>query len=348
MVANKTLIFKKVPQGLPVPGEHLAVEERPFDLDAVPAGGLVVEVLSASFDPYLRSRMREQETASYKTAFDIDGPIANYSIGRVLKSDNKQFQVGDIIHTLLPLAQYAAVTPEELQGAYKVENPYNLDLDLFIAPLGMTGLTAFSSLYEIGKPKKGQTIFVSSAAGAVGSVVGQIAKREGLTVIGSVGSDEKLDYIINELGFDGGFNYKKEKPWDAIQRLAPNGIDIDYENVGGEQMEAVLNNMNQRGRIVLSGLIEGYNKPMEERTGVRNLTEFFSKRLTMIGFITNDDDFGPAYFKRHQETVGKWIAEGSFKAKLHVTQGIDNAAEGFVGLFQGKNFGKAILKIKDA
>lgn len=137
----------------------------------------------------------------------------------------------------------------------KIHNPYNLDLGLFLGPLGMPGLTAWSSLYKIGQPKKGETIFVSSAAGAVGQVVGQVAKHEGLTVIGSVGSDEKLEFITKELGFDSGTNYKKESASDALDRLAPEGIDIYYENVGGETLDAALAAAKEHGRIVACGMV---------------------------------------------------------------------------------------------
>ncbi len=137
----------------------------------------------------------------------------------------------------------------------KIDNPYGLPLGHFLGVLGMPGLTAYSALYRIGQPKAGETIFVSSAAGAVGQLVGQLAKREGLTVIGSVGSQAKLDFIINELGFDGGFNYKNEKPNDALDRLAPNGLDIYFENVGGEQLDAALAHMNVGGRIPVCGMV---------------------------------------------------------------------------------------------
>ncbi|KAI1209525.1 NAD(P)-binding protein [Annulohypoxylon truncatum] len=347
MVANKTLIFKKVPTGLPKPGEDLVVEERPIDLDAVPTGGIVVEVLSLSLDPYLRSRMREASVPSYKPAFPLNEPIENDAVARVLKSDNAKFRAGDVLRIFLPFAEYVAVTPERLQGAVKLENPYNLPLDTYLGPLGMPGLTAFSSLYKIGQPKRGETIFVSSAAGAVGSLVGQLAKREGLTVIGSVGSDEKLDFILHELGFDSGFNYKKERPWDALGRLAPKGIDIYFENVGGAHLEAALRHLRERGRVVVCGMIEGYNTPLEQRYGVRNLLEIFAKRLTIAGFLVGDEDFGPAYAEKHQENVQKWLADGSVKARLHVTRGIENGARGLVEIFQGKNFGKAVLKIKE-
>ncbi len=388
MVDNKTVVFKKIPTGLPVPGEHLVVESQPFDLEAVPSGGLIVETLSISLDPYLRFRMRDADIPSYTPAFALNKAADNNTVSRVLRSDSEGYKKGDILIAYLPFAEFVAIPAEQLPKVTKIDNPYGLSPDLFLGPLGMPGLTAYSSLHKIGQPKKGEIIFVSSAAGAVGQVVGQIAKREGLTVIGSVGSDEKLAFILNELGFDGGFNYKKERPLDALKRLAPQGLDIYFENVGGEHLEAAIAQMNNRGRIIVCGMvsiispfsttfmhprtcitsldiskqssdlqrwmltkssrqIEGYNKPLEERYGVRNLQEIFAKRLAMAGFIVFDDDFGPAYTEEHQRNVQKWIADGSFPAKLHITRGIENTPESLLEIFQGNNFGKAVLKVKD-
>lgn len=155
------------------------------------------------------------------------------------------------------MAQYTAFTAVETTTYIHrvITNPYNLPLTHFLGPLHNTGLAAYSSLYEIGKPKPGETIFISSASGAVGQIVGQLAKREGLRVIGSVGSDDKLKYIVDELGFDGGFNYKKEKTEDALARLAPKGLDIYYDNVGGEQLEGALWSINVGARIVVCGMV---------------------------------------------------------------------------------------------
>ncbi|OTA94236.1 hypothetical protein M434DRAFT_71659 [Hypoxylon sp. CO27-5] len=347
MTANKTLVFKKIPTGFPVPGEHLAVEDRPIDLDAdAPKGGLVVEILYASFDPYLRGKMRDPKIKSYSPPFDIDGPFTNSTVARVLKSNSPDFKEGELVVAFLPIAEYAVVSDPLAAHVRKIQNPYNFDLGMFLGPLGMPGLTAYSGLHKIGKPKKGETIFVSSAAGAVGQVVGQVAKNEGLRVIGSVGSDEKLDYITKELGFDGGFNYKKESAFDALPRLAPNGIDIYFENVGGEQLDAALNNMNTHGRIPVCGMISGYNLPPDQRYGVKGLFHLIQKLITMQGFLVGQPEFGGAYFAEHQQKVQQWIADGSFKAKLHVTESIDKAPEGFVGMLKGENFGKAVLKIR--
>ncbi|KAF7557170.1 hypothetical protein G7Z17_g957 [Cylindrodendrum hubeiense] len=347
MTANKTLIYKKVPTGLPVPGEHLTVEDRPIDLEqAAPEGGLVVEIIYASFDPYLRGKMRDPTIKSYSPAFELDGPIVSGSVSKVIKTDSPDFKEDDLIVAYIPVAEYARISKEALATVQKINNPHNLELGLFLGPLGMPGLTAWSGLHRIGQPQKGETIFISSAAGAVGQVVGQIAKREGLTVIGSVGSDEKLEYIIKELGFDAGFNYKKESPKDALPRLAPEGIDIYFENVGGDHLEAALANFKVGGRMPVCGMIDIYNTPYAQQKGTKNLTQLIAKQITMQGFLVGNPKFGPAYYKEHQENMQKWLVEGSVKAKLHVTEGIDNAAEGFVDLLVGRNFGKAILKIR--
>ncbi|KIM98029.1 hypothetical protein OIDMADRAFT_203435 [Oidiodendron maius Zn] len=348
MVKNKVVIYKAVPLGLPVPGQHLVVEAREFDLEqAPPAGGITTKNFYASFDPYQRGRMRDPSVQSYSPAYQLGGAITSATIARVLKSDCSKFKPADLIYGNIPNAEYASIPLQLVETCTKIENPYNLDPIYFMGPLGMPGLTAYSSLHDIGKPAKGETIFISAASGAVGQIVGQIAKREGLRVIGSVGSDEKLDFIIKELNFDGGFNYKKEKPADALARLAPNGLDIYYENVGGEQLEAALNALNNFGRIVASGMISQYNKPLPERYGIKNLYHVVTKRLTMRGFIVSDANMGPVYIKERDENVSKWLHEGSFKAKFHITNGIENAPEGFVGMLEGKNFGKAVLKIAD-
>lgn len=250
---NKSLIFKKVPDGTPVAGEHLIVEDRPMDLDkSPPDNGLIVQNLYFSFDPYQRGRMRDAHIKSYAPAYLIDQPINNSAIAKVLKSANSKYSEGDLITIYMSgnFEEYSLLQAEQIdQYVWKLDNPFNLNPENFLGPLGMPGLTAYSSLYEIGEPRKGETIFISAASGAVGSMVGQLAKREGLTVIGSVGDNKKLDYIINDLGFDSGFNYREEDPTEALKRLAPDGIDIYFENVGGVHLEAALASLKLWGRI---------------------------------------------------------------------------------------------------
>ena len=252
MVQNKGLIFKQVPSGWPVAGQDLVVETREIDLDAAPPkNGLITKNFYISYDPYQRGRMRAPDVKSYSPPFTLGEPITNRAVSKVVKSDVEQFKPGDVIISMdsTGFEEYTRLEEGPTSRARKLENPYNLDPRIFVGALGMPGLTAWSSFYEIGEPKKGETIFISAASGAVGQLVGQLAKHEGLKVIGSVGSDEKLEFILKDLGFDAGFNYKKEKASEALPRLAPDGIDIYYENVGGEQLEAAINNMRQFGRI---------------------------------------------------------------------------------------------------
>jgi NADPH-dependent curcumin reductase CurA len=350
MVQNKGVIFKKVPDGWPTPGQDLAIEDRPIDLDQkLEEGSILVRNYYASFDPYMRGRMREPEKKSYSPPFELGKPITNRSIFKVVKSNNNNFKEGETLITrgISPIEEYSVLDKNAASGCDKLENPYNLDPKFFLGPLGMPGLTAWSSFYEIGQPKKGETIFISAASGAVGQLVGQLAKHEGLTVIGSVGDDKKLDFIKSELNFDDGFNYKKEKPADALARLAPNGIDIYYENVGGEQLEAAINAMNNFGRIVACGMISQYNCKPGEQYPIRNMMQVVAKRLNIRGFIVGDENMGPKHTKEHQEKLQKWLSEGTFKAKISVTEGIDNAVGGFIGMLEGKNFGKAVLQIAD-
>lgn len=227
MVANKTLVFAQVPKGIPVAGEDLRVENRPFDIEAAtPAGGFVGRVLHASFDPYLRHRLVDAAGARDFPPFQLGAPIVNSIVVEVLNNDSEAgFLKGDILVGMGPIAEYVVVSTEEAATYQRVQNPYSLDLKLFLGPLGMPGLAAYSAFYEIGKPRKGETIFISSASGAVGQIVGQLAKREGLTVIGSVGSDEKLDALKVQLKFDEGFNYKKVDILNELKALAPKGLD---------------------------------------------------------------------------------------------------------------------------
>ncbi|KAH5417102.1 hypothetical protein HBI32_113670 [Parastagonospora nodorum] len=350
MVQNKGVIFKKVPDGWPVAGEHITVETRDIDLDQqLPEGGLLVKNFYASFDPYQRGRMRSPDKKSYSPPFELGKPITNRSIFKVVKSNTEQYKAGDVLITrgIMPIEEYSVFDKDTVAGVMKLENPYELDPKHFLGALGMPGLTAWSSFYEIGVPKKGETIFISAASGAVGQLVGQLARHEGLKVIGSVGDDAKLQFIKEELGFTDGFNYKTEKPADALARLAPDGIDIYYENVGGEQLEAAINAMNNFGRIIACGMISQYNCKPGEQYPIRNLMQVVAKRLTMRGFIVSDENMGPKHAKEHQEKLQKWLHEGTFKAKISVTEGIDNAPEGFLGMLQGKNFGKAVLQIAD-
>jgi NADPH-dependent curcumin reductase CurA len=212
-------------------------------------GGLIIKTTHASCDSPLRGRMRSPEIKWAYPAFLSGEPVETYLLARVQKSNNPSFRVNDLVHGLLPLQEYTPISAKTAERLEVIHNPRGLEDNLFLGVLGLPGLTAYSSVYAIGKRKKGETIFISSAARAVGKIVGQLAKHEGFTVIGSVGSYEKLKFIVDDLGFDGGFNYKSETAAKALPRLAPQGLDIYYDNVGGEQLEAALLNMRMKGRI---------------------------------------------------------------------------------------------------
>lgn len=347
MVQNKGLYYTAHPTSKPVVGEHIKVQTEDFDTEqAPPQGGMTVKVHYVSFDPYQRGRMRPADVKSYAPPFELNKPVTNAAVVTVLKSDNQKFKPDDLVY--LPQAftsEYMAASKQLADGAHVIDNPYKLDAKLFTGALGMPGLTAYSSFYEIGQPKKGETIFISAASGAVGQLVGQLAKHEGLKVIGSVGDDKKLEFITKDLNFDGGFNYKKESPAEGLKRLAPDGVDIYFENVGGEHLEAAITAMNNHGRIIACGMISQYNTPPNQHYGIKNVMLIVGKRLKIQGFIVGDKDFGPKYSKDHQKNVQKWIHDGTFKAEMSVTEGIDNAGEGLLGLFEGKNFGKAVLEV---
>ncbi|RVX69769.1 hypothetical protein B0A52_06414 [Exophiala mesophila] len=348
MVSNKGLIFKNPPINYPTPGQDIAVESRDFDLEQrLDEGAIITKNCYLSFDPYQRVLLKPSSDTSYNAAFPLGQPFAGRGIGQIVKSNNPSFKIGDLIRHILPIEEYTLHDGASLSGAEKLSDFEGIELPVLLGALDGTGLTAYSSYYDIGQPKKGETILISGAGGAVGQIVGQLAKRGGLKVYASVGSDDKLKFLVDQLGFDGGFNYKNEKPLEAIKRFAPDGLDIYYDNVGGEQLDAALVNMKLFGRIVACGMISTYNQSPGEKYRIANLIEVIFRRLTMRGFQVLDAEMGGKYAKEHQENFKKWIRNGSLKPTTSLTDGIDHAAEGFVGMLKGQNNGKAVLKIAE-
>ncbi|KAK0619538.1 hypothetical protein B0T14DRAFT_537306 [Immersiella caudata] len=320
MAQNRALIFKAVPDGLPVAGRDLVIEPAAYGPDgACLPNGIFVQTLYHSLDPYQRGPMRAPNIKSYRPPYPLQ-PTHHQPCHRqeYVAIDESSLNLTHPLHN------------PGLNLVHLLHNPYALpDIRVFLSALGMPGLTGYSGFYEIGKPQHGDTIFISAASGAVGQMVGQLARLEGLRTIGSVGSDDKLKFIVETLGFDAGFNYKKEQPGEALARLAPEGLDIYYDNVGGEHLDAALQNMKDFGRVVVCGAIGDL---------------IFSKRLTVRGFVVADEGFGPKYGEEHQERVGRWIKEGEMKTVLWEVEGMENAVEGFLAMFQGRNFGKVVLK----
>lgn len=346
-VPNKSLIYKEVPTGYVEAGKHVVVEERPLDLDAADLqGGILVKVLYISCDPYLRILMRGPDVKSFGLPMPIDQPIETGIAAKVIRSDTPEYQPGDLVAAFYgQSAEYAVVARADFvpSGLRKVDTSNSLPLSYHVGYLGMAGTTAVEGLYRIGAPKKGETIFVSSAAGAVGQLVGQLAKAEGLTVIGSTGSQDKIDYV-KSLGFDGAFNYKQEKPLDALQRLAPNGIDIYWDNVGGETLEAALEVANINARFIGCGSISGYSDKPEDRYGVKNLFSIVTKRILFQGFVV---DLSPPNVKVAHDKLVPLLLGGELQVKEDIYKGIEEGPEVVAGVFRGKNFGKAVVKVAD-
>ncbi|RKK65974.1 hypothetical protein BFJ69_g15817 [Fusarium oxysporum] len=346
MVLNRTLTFCKEPEGIPVAGRDIKVLHNDFDASSSPpTGGFVAKVLFASFDPSLRRRMIVSTRTEFPP-FEIASPIVSYIIVTVTAtSTGTDFQKYAHWIGRGPIQEYIVVDESAARGFRPVQNPWSLDLQLFLGPLGMPGLAAFALFYEAAHPTKGGTIFITSASGAVGQVVGQLAKIEGMKVIGSAGSDEKVKILSESLHFDGALNYNRVDVLEELRRLAPEGLDVFFDNAGGMQLEAGIECMNELGRIVSCGYASQYSVPADQRYGIRNTGLVVGKRLVWRGLSINHDDLGSRYAEKHQQIVSKLIHDGSFTPLLSVTKGIDDAAEALVSLFKGENIGKALLQI---
>lgn len=252
MYTNKCLVFKKYTPYKPVAGEHLVVESRPFDPAAhPPAGGFTVENTHLSFDPYQRGQIRlPTDKGTYSPRWVEDNPVVVKTIGTVIKSANPGFTTGDMVTGFAIAGKYATV-PEELAAATQVlPKDLSIPRSTLINVLGIAGFSAYVSFFEfVPEPRAGKTIFISAASGGVGQIVGQLAKMHGMKVLGSTGSPDKAAFVVEELGFDAAWNYKKEGTATALSRLAPEGVDVYYDNVGGEQLEAALSHMKDFGVI---------------------------------------------------------------------------------------------------
>ncbi|ADV51328.1 2-alkenal reductase [Cellulophaga algicola DSM 14237] len=331
---NKTILLKQRPVGKPTASEFEFIQSD--DQLTIKEGELLLETTYVSVDPYLRGRMSDAK--SYIPPFEVGKPISSGVIAKVIASKNKNFNDGDYVSGSLEWKTQQVSNGDGLTKVNKDLAP----LSAYLGILGMTGLTAFLGLHEIGKPKAGETIVVSGAAGAVGSVVGQIAKILGLHVIGIAGSDEKIEMLTSDFGFDAGINYNETKDMSAaIKAAAPNGVDIYFDNVGGPISDAVLFNINRFARMIICGAISVYNST-EVPTGVSVQPFLVKNSALMQGFIvSNYADKFPEAMKQ----LSIWLCEGKLKYTETVVEGFDNIPSAFLDLFDGKNKGKMIVKI---
>jgi|AGTN01.1.fsa_nt_gi Putative NADP-dependent oxidoreductases len=301
---------------------------------------VLVRNVLLSLDPTNRIWMSDVD--QYMPPVQIGEVMRGLGIGRVEESNNPNFKKGDYVSGLIGWQDYFVADEKSLGYVSKLPSVPGVPVEAFAGPAGMTGLTAYYGLLDIGKPKEGETLVVSAAAGAVGSIVGQIGKLHGMRVVGIAGGDEKCNWLVKELGFDAAVDYKKPN-WKAeLEKATPNGIDVNFENVGGEIMQAVYERMNLFGRFVLCGLISGYNDHNDEKSRL-SLVNSLMKRITIQGFIVLD------FAAKNEEAVSqiaKWIAEGKIKYRETIVDGLENAPEALNQLFDGGNIGKLLVRIE--
>ncbi|MFC0600924.1 NADP-dependent oxidoreductase [Streptomyces palmae] len=323
------------PQGWPVPADF-ALREAPV---AQPGPGqILVRNLYLSVDPYMRGRMNDVK--SYVPPFRLDQPMDGGAVGEVIASEAEGIAVGDHVLHGLGWREYALLDA----GHSVVVDPKAAPLSAYLGVLGMTGLTAYAGLLEVASFQEGDTVFVSGAAGAVGSQVGQIARLKGAArVIGSAGSDEKVRLLLDEYGFHAAFNYKSGPVADQLAEAAPDGIDVYFDNVGGEHLEAAIGCMKVHGRIAVCGMISQYNET-EPSPAPRNLAQVIGKRLRIQGMLVNDHQ---ALRPQFTAEVGGWIRDGSLHYRETVVRGIENGVDAFLGMLRGANTGKMVVSLAD-
>lgn len=320
------------PDAMPAHSDFALVEA---ELNAPQVGEAVVKNLYMSVDPYMRGRMRAQGV--YAAPYELNQPMYGGAIGEVTESNDPSLQVGDIVLNQAAWQDRFLATADQLQ---KLE-PFDRDrMSLYLGTLGMPGMTAYVGLLRFGEPKEGETVFVSAASGAVGANVCQIAKLMGCRVVGSVGSDAKAKWLLDECGVDAVINYKTCGDLNAaLEEAAPDGVDVYFENVGGEHLQAALHCMNPFGRIAACGMIGGYNTP---QPGPNNLMLIVGKKVRINGFIVWDHRDMHADFLKDMTS---WIKDGKIHCRETVVDGLENAVDAFLALFSGDNFGKMIVKI---
>lgn len=331
---TQTILLKNRPEGKPTLSDFEFITKE-ADLN-MSSGEILLETTYVSVDPYLRGRMSDAK--SYVPSFELNKPIHSSVIAKVIASKNNKFAKGDFVSGMLDWKTQQISTGEGLIKVDKTKAP----LSAYLGLLGMTGLTAYLGLTQIGKPVAGETLVVSGAAGAVGSVVGQIGKILGLTVIGIAGTDEKIEMLKTKFGFDAGINYNTSTDMKAdIAKLAPNGVDIYFDNVGGSISDAILFSINQFARMIICGAISVYNNT-ETPKGVSVQPFLVKNSALMQGFIVSNY---AEKFPEAMKQLSSWLADNKLTYTETIVEGFDNIPNAFIDLFEGKNKGKMIVKI---
>ena len=333
-IISKYVALKNyIPMGLPKENDF-EIKSKTLELDETNN----IHVLNSwiSVDPYMRARMTERK--NYKPPFLLGEEMEGYAIGSVQKSKDSQFKEGDVVFSNFGMRDNFICKSSDLK---KIKNS-NLPLQTYLGPLGMTGQTAYIGLFNHGKIQRGQSILVSSAGGSVGSTVCQIAKNLGCKVYASTGSDEKVDWLKNELNVDVAFNYKKINNLVLhLKEICPEGFDLYFDNVGGDFLESAIFRMKNFGRIIICGRISQMNSTSTP-VGLKNMAHVLVKRLTIKGFLIFDHENDNEPF---ETDMRNWLSEGKIKFKETIYENIENAPKAFIDLLNGKNLGKMLVKI---
>lgn len=331
MTTNTQVLLASRPQGW-VTEANFRIVETPIGR---PEGGqFLVKNHYLSLDPYMRGRIGEGK--SYAKGVEIGEVMVGGTVGEVVESRNPRFQVGEFVVGLMGWQEYAVT---DGTGIMKVENPA-IPLSAYLGVVGMPGATAWTGLMEICQPRVGETVVVSAASGAVGSVVGQLAKLQGCRAVGIAGGRDKCDYVVQELGFDACVDYKAGQLYRDLKAAVPKGIDCYFENVGGPVMDSVLALMNPFSRIALCGLISDYNST--DPYGVKMIRSILFNRIKVQGFIVSDRM--DLYMKGRMQLI-EWVAAGKIKYRESIAQGLRSAPRAFIGMLKGENFGKQVVKL---
>lgn len=332
---NRKILLASRPKGMPDERNFKVIEES---LPAIKEGDVLIRSIYLSVDPYMRGRM--SNAISYAKPYELGEPFLGGVVGKVVASNNSRFQVGEYIEGRLEWADYNVSDGSMIRKV----NPELAPVSTALHVLGMPGLTAYFGLLYIGEPKEGETVVVSGASGAVGMIVGQIAKLKGCRVVGIAGTDEKCSYITEELGFDAAINYKTtENLENALNTACPNGIDVYFDNVGGEVSDCILSLINFQARIIICGQISQYNLE-NPAMGPRVGGQLLKNSAMMKGFIVSD-------YEEHNDEglaeLSQWLREGKIQYRENVVSGFENTINAFLGLFRGDNIGKQLVKVAE-
>ncbi len=340
-VTNRQWCLKNHPIGLIKDSDFEWMEEE-MDYE-IKEGDLLVRNIYLSLDPANRSWITASRKSHYTTPVELGEVMRGITVGRVIESKNSKFDKNEYVMGIAGWQDYTLSDGSGLTNLSLLPKPEGASLAIYLSVFGMIGLTAYFGLIEIGEPKEGETLVVSAAAGAVGSLVGQIGKIKGCRVIGIAGTDEKCQWITEELGFDNAINYKIENVRKRLEELCPNGIDIYFDNVGGDILDAALANIAVFGRIPVCGMISKYTQT-ELQAGPKYIVNINSRRVRMQGFIISD------FLDRKVEgmiELMNWYNEGKLKYREHIVEGLEKAPAALNMLFDGSNKGKLILKITE-